>query len=93
MIINKKKTSHNLVQRDHTKQVEMDQHFVKEKLYSPICTPYVSIGEQLANILVKCLPNHSFQKIIGKLGMDNIYSSAWGGLLMNLIEDTIKCTP
>ena len=35
--------AHNLVQHDHTKHVEVDHHFIKEKLESGlICTPYVS---------------------------------------------------
>ena len=35
--------AHNLIQHDQTKHVEVDQHFIKEKLNSVfICTPYVS---------------------------------------------------
>ena len=35
--------AHNLIQHDQTKHVEVDQHFIKEKLNSGfICTPYVS---------------------------------------------------
>jgi len=52
-------------------------HFIKEKLDSGlICTPYVSIDGQLANILTKGLAATIFQTIIGKLGMSNIYSPA-----------------
>jgi len=44
--------AHNLVQHDRTKNVEIDRHFIKEKLREGvICTPYVKIGEQLADIL------------------------------------------
>jgi ATP sulfurylase len=44
--------AHNLVQHDRTKHVEIDRHFIKEKLREgAICTPYVKIGEQLADIL------------------------------------------
>lgn len=58
--------------------MEVDKCFIKEKLDSDlIYTRYVSIGGQLADILMKELLNARFQEIINKLGMDNIYSSAY----------------
>ena len=52
--------SHNLVQHDHVKHVEVDRHFIKEKLDDRlIYTPYVSIDEQLANILTNYLLSNS----------------------------------
>lgn len=69
--------AHNPVQHDRTKHVEVDRHFLKEKLDSGlICTPYVSTGSQLADVLTKGLANVTFQAIVGKLGMENIYSPA-----------------
>lgn len=69
--------AHNPVQQDRTKHIEVDRHFIKEKLDNGlICTPFVSIGGQLANVLTKGLSNKVFQSIIGKLGMDNIHSPA-----------------
>ncbi|RVW51331.1 Copia protein [Vitis vinifera] len=42
--------AHNLVQYDRTKQVEVDHHFIKEKLEARlICMPYVPTEEQLAD--------------------------------------------
>ena len=69
--------THNLVQHDRTKHVEVDKHFIKEKLDSGlICTPFVSIKGQLANVLTKELSCTAFQSIIGKPGIDNTHSPA-----------------
>ena len=63
------------------KHIEIDRHFIKEKLDSGlICTPYVSTDRQLVDILTKCLSSTKFQVSIFKLGMENIYLAAWGGL-------------
>ena len=69
--------AHNPVQHDRTKHVDIDRHFIKEKLDSGlICTPYVSTEGQLADVLTKGLTGHMFQRIVGKLGIENIYSPA-----------------
>ena len=69
--------AHNLVQHDRTKYIEVDRHFIKEKLDNVlICTPYVSTQNQLAYILTKGLSYINFKRIISKLGMENIYSPA-----------------
>ncbi|WVY99969.1 hypothetical protein V8G54_026039 [Vigna mungo] len=69
--------AHNPVQHDRTKHIEVDRHFIKEKLDSGlICTPYVSSQDQIADILTKGLGCHNFEKIVSKLGMENTYSPA-----------------
>ena len=65
--------AHNLVQHHITKHVEVDWHLIKEKLDSGLtCTPYVSTGSQLVDVLTKGLANVRSQEIIIKLGMNNI---------------------
>nr|KYP46112.1 Retrovirus-related Pol polyprotein from transposon TNT 1-94 [Cajanus cajan] len=69
--------AHNPVQHDRTKHIEVDKHFIKEKLDSGlICTPYVSSQDNLADILTKGLNSNIFEKIVSKLGMENTYSPA-----------------
>ena len=67
--------THNPIQHVCTKHIEVDRHFIKEKLDSGlICTPFVSIVGQLVDVLTKVLSGIAFQSIISMLRMDNIYS-------------------
>ena len=74
--------AYNHVQHDRTKHVEIDRHFIKEKLSSgKICTLFVKSGELLADILTKGLTSRWFHFILSKLGMIDIFAPAWGGVL------------
>ncbi|WJZ84337.1 hypothetical protein VitviT2T_003945 [Vitis vinifera] len=67
--------AHNPVQHDRTKHVEIDKHFIKDKLEaSIICMPFVSTTQQIADILTKGLFKSSFEFLISKLGMIDIYA-------------------
>jgi len=69
--------AHNPVQHDRTKHIEVDRHFIKEKLDSGlICTLYVSSQDNRADILTKGLNNKYLESIVSKLGMENTYSLA-----------------
>ena len=69
--------AHNPVQHDRTKHVEIDRHFIKEKLREGlICTPFVKTGDQLADILTKGIASKPFYHILSKLGMRDIFAPA-----------------
>ncbi|RDX91887.1 Copia protein, partial [Mucuna pruriens] len=57
---------YNPVQQDRTKQIEINRHFIKEKLNSRlVVTTHVPIGLQVANIFTKGLPVARFQELNG----------------------------
>jgi hypothetical protein len=67
--------AHNPVQHDRTKHVEIDRYFIKEKLDQKIiCFPFVNSANQLADVLTKTVSNKDFYRMIGKLGMIDIYA-------------------
>ncbi|KAI3450100.1 hypothetical protein Pfo_006765, partial [Paulownia fortunei] len=69
--------AYNPVHHDRNKHVEIDRHFIKEKLESGIINAiYVPTGQQTADLFTKGLLRHTFEYLVGKLGMINIYSQA-----------------
>ena len=63
--------AHNLVQHDQTKYIEVDRHFIKDKLnIGLICTPFVSSSDQRVDIFTKGLFKPAYDKLVSKLGMD-----------------------
>ncbi len=66
--------SHNPVQHDRTKHVEIDRHFIKEKVEDgSICMTYVPTKEQVADVFTKGLSQQVFDDIVSKLEIINIY--------------------
>ena len=69
------KIAHNLVQHDRTKHVEVDRHFIKEKLEAGIIIfPFVKSENQLADIFTKAVASQTFDDSLDKLGMCNIHA-------------------
>ena len=55
--------------------VEVDRHFIKEKLDENIIQfPFVKSEDQLADILTKAVASQVFYNFLVKLGMNDIYA-------------------
>ncbi|KAA0025288.1 Cysteine-rich RLK (receptor-like protein kinase) 8 [Cucumis melo var. makuwa] len=62
--------ANNPVQHDRTKHVEIDRHFIKERLDSgSICIPYIPSSQQIADVLTKGLLRPHFDLCVSKLGL------------------------
>ena len=62
--------SENPVQHDRTKHVEVDRHFIKEKLEAQVIKlPHVKSKDQLADILTKAVGTQFFEEVLCKLGV------------------------
>ncbi|KAL6294169.1 hypothetical protein ACE6H2_002311 [Prunus campanulata] len=67
--------AHNPVQHDRTKHVEVDRHFIRQKLDNKeIQLPFVKSEDQLADILTKAVSSRVFHNSLIKLGIGDIYA-------------------
>ncbi|XP_070677787.1 uncharacterized mitochondrial protein AtMg00810-like [Malus domestica] len=84
--------AHNPVQHDRTKHVEIDQHFIKEKLDAGIVMcPFVGSEDQLADVLTKAVSNSVFSNSLDntkmKLDAEKKKSRSLGTLSSSHIQD------
>ena len=66
--------SHNLALHDRNKHVEVDKHFIKEKLDKGlICMTYIPTTEEVGDILTKGLHGKQFDSLVSKMAMEDIF--------------------
>ena len=69
--------AHNPVLHDRTKHVEVDKHFIKEKIEDGlVCMVYVPTEDQVADLLTKGLPKKQFDFLVNKLTLKDIFKPA-----------------
>ena len=67
--------SHNPIQHDLTKHVEVDRHFIKQNLEEKVIWfPFVKSEDQLADVLMKAVSSRNFYISLDKLGIRDIYA-------------------
>ncbi|CAL9019631.1 unnamed protein product, partial [Prunus brigantina] len=63
----------NPVQHDRTKHVEVDRHYIKQKLEAKMIQfPFVKSEEQLADILTKAISSKAFHNSLDQLGIGDL---------------------
>ena len=76
--------AHHPTHHGRTKHIEVDQHFIKEKLEEGLTwMPYIKSSRLLADFLIKGLPRVNFEGLSSKLGMIEIHAPTWGGMSKN----------
>ncbi|KAL4376751.1 hypothetical protein GQ457_02G019310 [Hibiscus cannabinus] len=69
------------VQHDKTKHVEIDRHFIAEKIQKGVANlSYIPLTGQLADLFTKSLSKPLFDKFVSKLGLYTIYPPSCGGV-------------
>jgi len=74
----------NPILHKRTKHIELDYHFVLEKLDAILLQfSYIGSQHQAADIFTKALKKKQFEHLSNKLGMYNLHAPTWGGVLRN----------
>ena len=67
--------SSNLAFHERTKHIEVDNHFISEKIASGcMATSFINSNDQLTNIFSKSLKGPRIKYICDKLGAYNLYA-------------------
>lgn len=59
--------------QEHTKHVELDYHFILERVKNlTVNTYYVTLKDQLANLLTKALSQHQHESLLRHYNVKNV---------------------
>ena len=73
---------------ERTKHIDIDYHLVRDKIQEGIIRNlHVSSKHQVANIMTKALEFPFFSSLVVKMGMHNLCTPSWGGVLKHNNKD------